>query len=85
MDVWCHVKKWNNVRGFAASCESSVSFEVVRRGRLRWFGHVERKADEDWVKKCQYWLWKVKLVEVGVEDMVRMCEQGYEGVGAEGG
>ena len=25
---------------------------IVRRGRLRWFGHVERKADDDWVKKC---------------------------------
>jgi hypothetical protein len=27
--------------------------EVVRRGRLRWFGHVERKDDTDWVKACQ--------------------------------
>ena len=26
--------------------------ELVRRGRLRWFGHVKRKADDDWVKKC---------------------------------
>ena len=25
---------------------------VVRRNRLRWFGHVERKADGDWVKGC---------------------------------
>src|SRR5580692_7234761 len=24
--------------------------DVVRRGRLRWFGHVERKGDE-WVRK----------------------------------
>ena len=24
---------------------------VVRRGRLRWYGHVERKSEEDWVKK----------------------------------
>ena len=23
--------------------------EVVRRGRLRWFGHVERKSGDDWV------------------------------------
>ena len=22
--------------------------EVVRRGRLRWFGHVERKSGDDW-------------------------------------
>jgi len=26
--------------------------DVVRRGRLRWFGHVERKSEDDWVKKC---------------------------------
>ena len=23
--------------------------EVMRRGRLRWFGHVERKEADDWV------------------------------------
>ena len=26
--------------------------EIVRRGKLRWFGHVERKVDDDWVNKC---------------------------------
>src|SRR3989442_9300655 len=26
---------------------------VVRRGRLRWFGHVERKKADDWVSKCR--------------------------------
>ena len=25
--------------------------DVVRRGRLRWFGHVVRKEENDWVKK----------------------------------
>ena len=25
----------------------------MRRGRLRWFGHVERKADGDWVSACR--------------------------------
>ena len=24
----------------------------IRDGRLRWYGHVMRKGDEDWVKKC---------------------------------
>src|SRR6059036_2668160 len=24
---------------------------VVRRGRLRWFGHVERKEADDWISK----------------------------------
>ena len=27
--------------------------DVVRRGRLRWFGHVERKRDDDWVSACR--------------------------------
>jgi hypothetical protein len=27
--------------------------DVVRRGRLRWFGHVERKNAEDWVSACR--------------------------------
>ena len=25
---------------------------LIRSGRLRWHGHVMRKGDEDWVKKC---------------------------------
>ena len=28
--------------------------EVVRRSRLRWFGHVERKDKDDWVSACRY-------------------------------
>ena len=27
--------------------------DVVRRGRLLWFGHVERKSRNDWVKMCR--------------------------------
>ena len=29
------------------------SDEVVRRGKLRWFGHVERKSGDDWVSACR--------------------------------
>ena len=25
---------------------------VLRSGRLRWYGHVTRKSDENWMKKC---------------------------------
>ena len=25
---------------------------VIRSGRLRWYGHVKKKNDEDWMKKC---------------------------------
>ena len=31
--------------------------EVVRRGRLRWFGHVERKGGDDWVW-VEIWWWQ---------------------------
>jgi len=27
--------------------------DVVRRGRLRWFGHAERKSYDDWVSACR--------------------------------
>ena len=27
---------------------------VMRRGRLRWYGHVERKPSKDWTSKCRY-------------------------------
>ena len=28
-------------------------FDVVRRGRLRWFGHIECKNKNDWVAACR--------------------------------
>ena len=28
---------------------------VVRRGRMRWFGHVERKQPDDWVSACRHY------------------------------
>ena len=27
--------------------------DIVRRGRLRWFGHLERKGRDDWVSTCR--------------------------------
>jgi len=31
---------------------------VLQQNRLRWYGHVLRKEDNDWVKKCmEYVLW----------------------------
>src|SRR5664279_1077102 len=27
--------------------------DVVRRGRLGWFGHLERKSPDDWVSACR--------------------------------
>jgi hypothetical protein len=28
--------------------------DVVRRGRLRWFGHLERKDVTDWASRCRH-------------------------------
>ena len=28
---------------------------IVSNNRLRWFGHVEQKDDNDWVKRCITW------------------------------
>jgi hypothetical protein len=27
--------------------------DIVRRSRLLWFGHVQRKSPDDWVKMCR--------------------------------
>jgi hypothetical protein len=39
--------------------------DVVRRGRLRWFGHAEWRGEDDCTKACQRIM--VKGPEVGVE------------------
>ena len=46
---------------------------VIRSGRLGWYGHVIRKGDDDWVKKCMKaeGSWKTK------KDMGRECRIGY--------
>ena len=49
---------------------------MVRHGRLRWFGHEERKSGDDWVSAYR------NVVVAGVryvgtkgqEDLERMCE-----------
>ena len=50
---------------------------VIRSGKLRWYGHVMRKCNEAWMKKCmelssrQKTGWKTK------KDMVRECRSGH--------
>ena len=39
--------------------------EVVRRGRLRWFGHLERKSGDDWVLACRNVEWLERRVGAG--------------------
>jgi len=28
---------------------------MIKKSRLRWFGHVEQRYDNDWVKRCITW------------------------------
>ena len=28
---------------------------MIKKSRSRWFGHVERKDDNDWIKRCTTW------------------------------
>jgi len=32
--------------------------KLIKKSRLRWFGHVVRKDDNDWVKCCITWSWR---------------------------
>ena len=55
----------------------------MRRGRLRWFGHVEQKEVDDWVRACR------NLEVAGSrgrgrpkDDLKSAIEWGYEGYGA---
>ena len=33
---------------------------MIKKSRLRWFGHVEQKDDNDWVKRCI--MWEVEVI-----------------------
>ena len=43
---------------------------VLQQNRLRWYGHVLRKDDDDWVKKCMEH--EVEFQDQG-EDLERGC------------
>jgi len=46
---------------------------VLQQNRLRWYGHVLRKEDDDWVKKCM----KLRVQDQG-EDQRGPGERLYE-------
>ena len=43
------MKDMKNWEGWLELSISQLSLDVIR---LRWYGHVMRKGDEDWVKRC---------------------------------
>ena len=55
MDVWVKLnerKKSEELRKLLGLEPVSL---MIKKSRLRWFGHVERKDDNDWVKRCITW------------------------------
>ena len=49
MDVWCFRKTIEDLRKLVGIEPITT---VIRSGRLIWYGHVMRKIDVDWLKKC---------------------------------
>ena len=49
--------------------------EVVRHGRLRWFGHVECKSGDNWVSACRNVVVARGDVPVGVGRPGRVCKR----------
>src|SRR5579872_4627599 len=54
MNVWCHFEGQKSTDELRQRLGIEDVGVIVRRGRLRWFGHVKRKDKEDWVSKCWY-------------------------------
>ena len=51
---------------------------VIKSGRLRWYEHVMRKSDEDWMKKSmEYRVESRRPVGRPARDMVIECGSGY--------
>ena len=44
---------------------------VLQQNRLRWYGHVLRKDDDDWVKKCTDYEVEVQGQEEDQREVVR--------------
>jgi len=45
-----------------------------KKNRLRWFGHVERKDDSDWIKFCTTWEAEgIKTGRTPEKDLVGFC------------
>ena len=54
--------------------------KVARHGRLRWFGHVERKSGDDWVSSCRKKCGggRGEMSGQGYKELERMCKRGHD-------
>ena len=49
---------------------------ILQQNRLRWYGHVLRKDDDAWVKKCMEYKVGFKTNGKTKEDLERGCSRG---------
>ena len=51
----CGVSLWDRISAEDIMLRLDIEevLNVVRRGRLRWFGHVQRKEECDWMSACR--------------------------------
>jgi len=52
MDVWHKLQDRVPSKGLRERLGLDDIISVLQHNRLRWYGHVLRKEDNDWVKKC---------------------------------
>jgi len=48
---------------------------LLQQNRLRWYGHVLRKEDDNWVKKCMEYEVEGSRPRKTKEDLNRGCEK----------
>jgi len=49
---------------------------VLQQNKLRWYGHVLRKEDTDWVTKCMKMRWRAPDQEVDLRGLgERLCKR----------
>ena len=49
---------------------------ILQQNRLRWYGHVLRKDDDDWVKKCMEYEVTGSRPRGRPKDLERVCSRG---------
>ena len=73
VDVWCSHLEQRQPRTELRRCLAVKTIgDVMRRRRLKWLGHVERKEDADYAKACTRlvgWWWREGTCEQAEEHL----------------
>ena len=47
--------------------------DVVKRGRLRWFGHLKRRSVDEWYRPVERWRWQKRDIKGRKGRLEKMC------------